>query len=617
MKKRLVGLVMSGILLAQSLIVIPFEAKAEDNQDKEVNVEEWSQNDYNFYMYGSGGDISEGSTSKTDSKQQLFAAGSNNASYDIFAATPSGMKMSSKGLNFVMEKEGIYLDPKDKTMARAYDDLQPSVILTKDTKIKGTITIGYGHTGDVDGKPIKWDTKISVKKAQELFAQDMNVFERPVNNFSTNTGIKFNQGQFDALVSFSFNVGAAWTTKADSSLRKMIVNGVKNYSTDEVINTFSLYNHSCGMILAGLTRRRRQEAAMFLGDNSLAAYKTGKYTVDQDGLSVRTGPGTNNAIVKKNNKNYSLSKGKQVEITEIGAKGNEVYWGKFQEGWISLDYCRFVAGSSSLPEKPEEPAQPEEPKGPDKPAEPEYEKGVYVVQAEALNVRAGAGTSYKATTFVKKNEKYNITEVSGYWGKMNKGWISLRYCKLYKLSKPTVKGANKAKGIEVSWKSVAKAQGYLVYKYENKKWVKYATISSPNTLAYTDTKVKNSNKYQYKVYAYEIVDGGKAYSDASAVLTYYRVPKTTLKKVKAIGSKRLKVYYSKGANITGYQITYSQNKKFTAPKFIEVPGKTKIDRCINNLTRNKVYYVSVRTYIYVNGKRQFSPWSNILKAKVK
>ena len=41
-----------------------------------------------------------------------------------------------------------------------------------------------------------------------------------------------------------------------------------------------------------------------------------------------------------------------------------------------------------------------------------------------------------------------------------------------------------------------------MYKYENKKWIKYATISSPKTLAYIDTKVKNNNKYQYKVYAY-------------------------------------------------------------------------------------------------------------------
>lgn len=53
------------------------------------------------------------------------------------------------------------------------------------------------------------------------------------------------------------------------------------------------------------------------------------------------------------------------------------------------------------------------------------------ITASVLNVRAGAGTSYKVTTTVKKDEVYTIVAVSGGWGKLKSGagWISLAYTK--------------------------------------------------------------------------------------------------------------------------------------------------------------------------------------------
>lgn len=53
------------------------------------------------------------------------------------------------------------------------------------------------------------------------------------------------------------------------------------------------------------------------------------------------------------------------------------------------------------------------------------------ITASALNVREGAGTSYKVTTTVKKDEVYTIVEVKGSWGKLKSGagWISLAYTK--------------------------------------------------------------------------------------------------------------------------------------------------------------------------------------------
>ena len=51
------------------------------------------------------------------------------------------------------------------------------------------------------------------------------------------------------------------------------------------------------------------------------------------------------------------------------------------------------------------------------------------ITADVLNVRSGAGTNYKITTTVKKNEVYTIVETQGNWGKLKSGsgWICLDY----------------------------------------------------------------------------------------------------------------------------------------------------------------------------------------------
>ena len=66
-------------------------------------------------------------------------------------------------------------------------------------------TIGYGHTGSVNGKPIVAGvTKITQQQANDLLANDLVQFENGINKTVT---VKLNQNQFDALVSFSYNNG--------------------------------------------------------------------------------------------------------------------------------------------------------------------------------------------------------------------------------------------------------------------------------------------------------------------------------------------------------------------------------------------------------------------------
>lgn len=145
------------------------------------------------------------------------------------------MKMSSVGLDLVKSFEGLY--------TKAYKC--PA----------GVWTIGYGHTGKVNGKAIKEGMVITEAKATKLLASDMATFEKGVAKLVT---VPLNQNQFDALVSFSFNVGLGNLQK--STLLKY----VNQRKFSEAGNQFLVWNKAAGRVLAGLTRRRKEERKLFL-----------------------------------------------------------------------------------------------------------------------------------------------------------------------------------------------------------------------------------------------------------------------------------------------------------------------------------------------------------------
>jgi hypothetical protein len=85
--------------------------------------------------------------------------------------------------------------------------------------------------------------------------------------------------------------------------------------------------------------------------------------------------------------------------------------------------------------------------------------------------------------------------------------------------------------------------------------------------------------------------------------TYLTAAKPLKKGFKAVWKKRAK-------NITGYQIQYATNKKFTkGKKTVTVKGAANTYKKITKLTANKKYYVRVRTYKTVSGKKYYSKWS--------
>ena len=119
-------------------------------------------------------------------------------------------------------------------------------------------TIGIGHTGLVNGKPITPDLTITELMAETLLAIDLQKFENAIN---TKVKKPLTQNEFDALVSFVFNVGIG--AFANSTMLKLLNQG----NFELAAKQFDRWIYAKGKELNGLKKRRAAEKALFLTHN--------------------------------------------------------------------------------------------------------------------------------------------------------------------------------------------------------------------------------------------------------------------------------------------------------------------------------------------------------------
>jgi len=157
------------------------------------------------------------------------------AAFDTTSAytTPANMSLSANGLSLIEQFEGLRLT--------AYQDSG------------GVWTIGYGHTGNVTP-----GETITQPQAQQLLQQDASSAENAVRN---NVKVPITQGQFDALVDFTYNCGAG--ALQNSPMLKDLNAG--NYAGAQAAFNNYYVHDSAGNLLPGLVRRRAEEASMFGG----------------------------------------------------------------------------------------------------------------------------------------------------------------------------------------------------------------------------------------------------------------------------------------------------------------------------------------------------------------
>jgi lysozyme len=147
------------------------------------------------------------------------------------------MKLSAEGINLIKRFEGVRNRPYRCSA--------------------GLYTVGVGHLiGDGKSLPKDWNRVFSEEEINALLIRDLNRFERGVRMYIK---VPLRQSEFDALCSFSFNLGLG--TLQRSTLRQKINRNDKEGAAKEILR----YCRAGGKIIKGLQRRREAEYKMFLG----------------------------------------------------------------------------------------------------------------------------------------------------------------------------------------------------------------------------------------------------------------------------------------------------------------------------------------------------------------
>ena len=145
-------------------------------------------------------------------------------------------KIGTKGLDLIKSFEGLKLKPY----------LCPAKVPT----------VGYGSTFYENDKKVKLtDPSITEQRASELLLDSLKGFEKYVDSYCRDD---INQNQFDALVSFCYNLGPA-NLKSSTLLKKANVNP----NDPTIAQEFLRWNKAGGRALKGLTKRRQAESDLY------------------------------------------------------------------------------------------------------------------------------------------------------------------------------------------------------------------------------------------------------------------------------------------------------------------------------------------------------------------
>ncbi|AGA64513.1 Lysozyme [Liberibacter crescens BT-1] len=154
----------------------------------------------------------------------------------------NNFKTSQQGIDFIKEKEGFD--------AHVY----------KDTA--GLPTIGYGHLI----KPGEHFTTMTREQAEEFLKKELREAEAAVNSHVT---VSLTQSQFDALVSFVYNLGCS--AFYGSTLLHLVNEGQYEAAAEQFLRWGNDHRNGKLVPVAGLMKRRKEERLMFLGEVHEAA----------------------------------------------------------------------------------------------------------------------------------------------------------------------------------------------------------------------------------------------------------------------------------------------------------------------------------------------------------
>lgn len=150
----------------------------------------------------------------------------------------------SPGIALIKANEGCRL--------LAYDDFQPNVTITSRSQVKGTLTIGFGHTGSEVSPGLVW----SQAQANAALLNDVAPVASMLNNPAV-IQVNLNSNQHGALLSFVYNIGM------EAFMRSSMLRHINAGAFAEVTHDFYQWTYSKGVRMRGLLRRRMKEATLW------------------------------------------------------------------------------------------------------------------------------------------------------------------------------------------------------------------------------------------------------------------------------------------------------------------------------------------------------------------
>ena len=325
-------------------------------------------------------------------------------------------------------------------------------------------TVGFGSECPAEHLERYKKEGIPVDEAEALFAQHLARFEKAVNKFIDTHGLTLSQQQFDALVSFTYNLGSGSLNKTSNTIVSAVLNGA---TENELIYAFSIYCMAGGEFQPGLMRRRLAEANMYL-NGVYSEYEPESYCY----IYYDANGGVRDASAQGYDSNLAavpLSRPTKEGYTFVG-------WYTKADGGTkvtSLDethhgmtlYAHWEKGVTEV-EVPSTPAQ-----------------GVKVtVTGSVVHVRSGPGVSFGITGDVYAGEILTITgttQANGMlWGKFSDGWICLDHTNYADLAAPGTGGSDDRVTLQLpAYATVIATDGVSVYTGPHSTYPKQTTLS--------------------------------------------------------------------------------------------------------------------------------------------
>ena len=305
------------------------------------------------------------------------------------ASAASELKASNSCVDFIKSNEGFSSTP--------YYDY-------------GQYTVGYG-TKCPDDKYDQYKAHgISKQDAEALLRNELTEIEETLNQkFIDKYNLTVPQQQFDALVSFSYNVGTGWISY-DSSLRNAILS---NASDADLTYAFSLYCTAGGKYLPGLVKRRLCEANI---------YMNGIYSKNLSNDFGYVYYDTNGGTLEYRVQGY-LCAGNPVPAADATRSGSTFLgWYTELNGGTKVDVLTGAMTGKTLFARWQ---------SSDTTADQNATSTTVKVTGDGVNIRSGPGTAYGIVKQVYRNTSVTVTHITHLtdmrWGKIQDGWICLDF----------------------------------------------------------------------------------------------------------------------------------------------------------------------------------------------